>query len=232
MEGFVIKPAGYIPGSAIPACFRCTAAPRWSSAASSTTRYSAWPAWATSSSTNPRGADGRRGGFRQPDRAARTIDFDDFMGSPTRLSPDVPTLIPERIGICGGSQRVHVQLDDRPPQRYAAAVSQRSISNYMTKSCARILASPTTWPSWAPHPGEDFDTCWEHSPLKMAHRATTPTLFVQSDGDYRCWMSDAVQMFSALKRSGVDTRLVLFHGGAMSSPARASRKTASPACGS
>ncbi len=97
-------------------------------------------------------------------------------------------------------------------QRYAAAVSQRSISNYMTKSCARILASPTTWPSWAPHPGRTSTPAGSTRPLKMAHRATTPTLFVQSDEDYRCWMSDAVQMFSALKRSGVDTRLVLFHG--------------------
>mgnify|MGYP000476764428 CR=1 FL=1 len=37
-------------------------------------------------------------------------------------------------------------------------------------------------------------------------------LLLQSDEDYRCWMGDAIQMFSAVKRQGVDTRMVLFHG--------------------
>ena len=45
-----------------------------------------------------------------------------------------------------------------------------------------------------------------------ANMAKTPTLFIQSDEDYRCWMGDAIQMFSALKYFGVDARLCLFHG--------------------
>ena len=32
-----------------------------------------------------------------------------------------------------------------------------------------------------------------------APKATTPTLFIQADEDYRCWMSDAIQMYTALK---------------------------------
>jgi len=62
------------------------------------------------------------------------------------------------------------------------------------------------------NPWEDIDTVWEHSPLKCAPKATTPTLFIQSDEDYRCWMSDAIQMFTALKVNGVPSRLALFHG--------------------
>ena len=42
--------------------------------------------------------------------------------------------------------------------------------------------------------------------------AKTPTLFIQSDEDYRCWMGDAIQMFSALKYFGVEARMCLFHG--------------------
>ena len=55
-------------------------------------------------------------------------------------------------------------------------------------------------------------TMWQHSPLKYANMAKTPTLFIQSDEDYRCWMGDAIQMFSALKYFGVEARLCLFHG--------------------
>ena len=52
----------------------------------------------------------------------------------------------------------------------------------------------------------------EHSPLKYANMAKTPTLFIQSDEDYRCWMGDAIQMFSALKYFGGEARMCLFHG--------------------
>lgn len=53
---------------------------------------------------------------------------------------------------------------------------------------------------------------WVCSPLKYAHKAKTPTLFIQSDEDYRCYMGDALQMFSALKYFGVEARMCLFHG--------------------
>ena len=53
---------------------------------------------------------------------------------------------------------------------------------------------------------------WEHSPLKYADKATTPTLFIHSDMDYRCWMAEGLQMFTALKLHGVPARLCLFHG--------------------
>ena len=50
------------------------------------------------------------------------------------------------------------------------------------------------------------------SPLKEAPKGRTSLLLLQSDEDYRCWMGDAIQMFSAVKRQGVDARMVLFHG--------------------
>ena len=53
---------------------------------------------------------------------------------------------------------------------------------------------------------------WECSPLKYAEHCKTPTLFIHSDEDYRCWMVEAFQMFSALKLHGVESRICLFHG--------------------
>ena len=51
---------------------------------------------------------------------------------------------------------------------------------------------------------------WDISPLKYADRAVTPTLFIHSDHDFRCWMVEGIQMFTALKMHGVDSRLCLF----------------------
>ena len=41
---------------------------------------------------------------------------------------------------------------------------------------------------------------------------TTPTLFLHSDEDYRCWMAEGLQMVNALLQHGVPTRMILFHG--------------------
>ncbi|MNP75512.1 Prolyl oligopeptidase family protein [compost metagenome] len=53
---------------------------------------------------------------------------------------------------------------------------------------------------------------WDQSPLKYADRCKTPTLFLHSDEDYRCWQAEALQMFTALKMHGVDSKLCMFKG--------------------
>ncbi|MBQ4051700.1 MAG: prolyl oligopeptidase family serine peptidase, partial [Oscillospiraceae bacterium] len=62
------------------------------------------------------------------------------------------------------------------------------------------------------NPWSNPDLMWIQSPLKYADKAKTPTLCIQSDEDYRCWMGDAIQMFTALKMHGVPARMCLFHG--------------------
>lgn len=53
---------------------------------------------------------------------------------------------------------------------------------------------------------------WEQSPLKYADKVETPTLFINSNEDYRCYHTEGLQMFTALKYFGVESRLVLFKG--------------------
>ena len=53
---------------------------------------------------------------------------------------------------------------------------------------------------------------WWHSPLKYADKCVTPTLFIHSDRDYRCWMVEGLSMFTALKMHGCESRLCLFKG--------------------
>jgi dipeptidyl aminopeptidase/acylaminoacyl peptidase len=60
-------------------------------------------------------------------------------------------------------------------------------------------------------PWEDPEAIWEHSPIKYADKVKTPTLFLHSDEDTRCWMVEGIQMFYALKNFHVPARLVLFH---------------------
>ena len=96
--------------------------------------------------------------------------------------------------------------------RFAAACSQRSISNWVSKCMTTDIGYYFNMDQIKADPWNSPEKMWQHSPLKYANMAKTPTLFIQSDEDYRCWMGDAIQMFSALKYFGVEARLCLFHG--------------------
>ena len=96
--------------------------------------------------------------------------------------------------------------------RSAAACSQRSIANWISKCMTTDIGYYFNMDQLAADPWNSPEKMWAHSPLKYADMAKTPTLFIQSDEDYRCWMGDALQMFSALKYFGVEARVCLFHG--------------------
>lgn len=57
-----------------------------------------------------------------------------------------------------------------------------------------------------------MELLWKQSPLQFAPNCKTPTLFIHSDEDYRCYMAEGLAMFSAIKRNGCPSRLCLFHG--------------------
>ena len=163
--------------------------------------------------TNPRGSDGRGEDFANITENLGYIDFDDFMEFADVVCERYSDIDDKRIGICGGSYGGFMcNWMVGHTNRFAAAASQRSISNYLTKAFCTDNGYYHNMSQLGTTPWHDFETVWEHSPLKCAPSATTPTLFIQADEDYRCWMGDAVQMFTALKMNGTDARMVLFHG--------------------
>lgn len=163
--------------------------------------------------TNPRGSDGRGEAFADLTEAFGTKDYIDIMEFTDEVLRRYPQIDPERLGVGGGSYGGFMtnwiigQTD-----RFASAVSQRSISNYLSKVMYTDIGYTMNRLQLGAYPWEDFDKVWKMSPLCYAHRVKTPTLFLQSDEDYRCWMGDALQMFSAVKRNGTPARFVLFHG--------------------
>ena len=97
--------------------------------------------------------------------------------------------------------------------RFKAACSQRSISNLVTTALTSDLGERVMKQSCGDcSPWKNEEILWDQSPLKYAKNATTPTLFLHSDKDFRCFMGEAFQMFTALKQSGVETEMYLFHG--------------------
>ncbi len=214
LEGFVLKPLGFDPEKRYPGVLEMHGGPK---VAFGPIYHHEMQCLAAKGYfvfyTNPRGSDGRGEDFANVTCNLGKIDFNDFMDFTDEVIRRYPQLIPERIGICGGSYGGFMcNWMVGHTDRFAAAASQRSISNYFTKSLTTDIGFNHNMSQLGTTPWEDFETFWATSPLSAADKAVTPTLFIQSDEDYRCWMSDALQMYSALKRGGVPTKLCLFHG--------------------
>ena len=214
LEGFVLKPVGYEKGRKYPGILEMHGGPK---VVFGGIFHHEMQCFANQGYfvfyTNPRGADGRGEDFANITGQLGYIDFKDFMEFTDEVLRRYPDIDADRVGICGGSYGGFMcNWMIGHTDRFAAAASQRSISNYLTKSLCTDIGYNHNMSQLETDPWQDFDRVWEHSPLKCAPYAKTPTLFIQSDEDYRCWMSDAIQMYTALKMNGTDARLALFHG--------------------
>lgn len=163
--------------------------------------------------TNPRGSDGRGRDFSDIRGKYGTIDYEDLMDFTDLILEKYPAIDSEKLGVMGGSYGGFMtNWIIGHTQRFAAACSQRSISNWVSKFGITDIGYYFNSDQQQATPWDNFDHFWEVSPLKHAPNAKTPTLFIHSDEDYRCHYSCAMQMHTALKLHGVTSRLVLFHG--------------------
>ncbi len=94
--------------------------------------------------------------------------------------------------------------------RFKAAVTQRSISNWQSfYGVSDIGYFFTKW-----EVGSDLDEnpakLWHHSPLKYVDQIETPLLILHSENDYRCPIEQGEQLYVALKHRGKETMFVRF----------------------
>ena len=163
--------------------------------------------------SNPRGSDGRgdqfadiRGGYGQE-------DYRDLMAVVDRALEKFPFIDEDRLGVTGGSYGGFMtNWIIGHTDRFEAAVSCRSISNWISKFNTTDIGYFFVADQQDGNPWEDHDKLWDQSPLKYADRVNTPTLFIHSREDYRCWEGEALQMFTALKYFDVPAKLCLFEG--------------------
>jgi len=163
--------------------------------------------------TNPRGSSGRGDDFADLREKYGTIDYDDLMNVVDAATEAYPFVDADHLGVMGGSYGGFMtNWAIGQTGRFKAAVSQRSISNWICKFNTTDIGYFFNKDAIGTDPWEEggADKLWWHSPLKYANKAVTPTLFIHSEQDYRCWLAEGLQMFTALRYHGVDSRLVLF----------------------
>ena len=159
---------------------------------------------------NPRGGDTYGHEFSDIRGKYGTIDYEDIMAF-TDYVIDHYAVDESRMGVTGGSYGGFMtNWIVGHTDRFKVAATQRSISNwisfYGTSDIGYYFGPDQT----AVDPIIDFEEAWNQSPLKYVNNIKTPLLFIHSDKDYRCPIEQAMQLYTAVKHRGVDTRFVLF----------------------
>jgi dipeptidyl aminopeptidase/acylaminoacyl peptidase len=160
---------------------------------------------------NPRGGQGYGEAHSKAIwNAWGTADYDDLM-SWTDYVQRKPYVDGRRMGVTGGSYGGYMtNWIIGHTDRFKAAVTQRSVSNYISM----WGSSDFNWvfqmelgdvPPW-----KGFNNYWRQSPMKFMGSAKTPTLVIHSEQDLRCAIEQGEQVFVALKRLGVETEMVRF----------------------
>ena len=102
--------------------------------------------------------------------------------------------------------------------RFQAAVTGAGISNwisdYGTADIPRTKESEFFGTPWEERGAE---TLWRQSPIRLASRVHTPTMFIHGEADLRVPIEQAEQMYTALQKNAVPSRFVrypgMYHGG-------------------
>lgn len=214
MEGFVLKPADYDESKCYPGILDIHGGPK---TVYGEVFFHEMQYWANEGYfvffCNPRGSDGRGDEFADIRGKYGTIDYDDLMKFTDWVLEKYPQIDKCRIGVTGGSYGGFMtNWIIGHTDRFKCAASQRSISNWISKFGTTDIGYYFNADQMQSTPWDNVEKMWFHSPLKYANQAVTPTLFIHSEEDYRCWIGEGLQMFTALKYHGVDARLCMFRG--------------------
>lgn len=214
IHGWAMRPVDWEPGRRYPAILHIHGGPR---TVFGDVFHHEMQVWANAGYfvfyCNPRGSDGRGNEFGFISGKYGSIDYEDIMAFLDEMLSQYPEVDPARVGVTGGSYGGFMtNWIIGHTDRFAAAASQRSIANWTTFEYTTDIGLRFAKGQMRATTDTDAEKLWSHSPLRYAKNCHTPTLFIHSDNDFRCWMSEGLAMFTALKKAGVETKLCLFRG--------------------
>jgi dipeptidyl aminopeptidase/acylaminoacyl peptidase len=122
----------------------------------------------------------------------------------------LPYVDAARLGVMGGSYGGYLtnwaigHCGD-----FAAAITDRCVSNLLS------MAGTSDYPDrpdhyWEGNAWDRPEARWEQSPIRYFGNVRTPTLIIHSEGDLRCNVEQAEQVFTTLQALGVPTRFVRY----------------------
>ncbi len=137
-------------------------------------------------------------------------DYRDLMNGVDAALARFPFLDGSRLGVMGGSYGgymtnwVVTQTD-----RFRAAVSIASLSNLIS-FYSTSLYQDLIHAEFNGFPWDNYEKLWERSPLAHIKKAKTPVLLIHGELDNDVHITQAEEMFTALRMRGVESVLVRY----------------------
>ena len=137
-------------------------------------------------------------------------DYRDLMRGVDVALERFPYLDKDRMGVMGGSYGGYMtnwivtQTD-----RFKAAIASASLSNLIS-FYSTSLYQDLVHAEFGGMPWDNYEKLWDRSPLKHIKNVKTPTMLVHGENDNDVHITQAEEMFTALKMRGVDTVLVRY----------------------
>jgi len=214
LDTWIIRPPGFNPKKKYPAIFEIHGGPK---TVYSDVFYHEFQVLANRGYVvfycNPRGGDGKGNAFMDIFGDYGGRDFLDLMEVLDGVLERFDFIDKTRLGVTGGSYGGFMtNWIIGKTDRFKAAVSQRSIASWDTMFLTSDIGFYFAPDQVRGDPWKGRKKSWEQSPIRLAPNVKTPTLFIHSDRDLRCWHVEGIQMLTALRYHGVESRLVLFHG--------------------
>jgi dipeptidyl aminopeptidase/acylaminoacyl peptidase len=137
-------------------------------------------------------------------------DYRDLMAGVDGVIRKQSWIDADRLGVTGGSYGGFMTnwiITQTPRFRGAVAVASLSnlISFYSTSLYQDLIHA-----EFGGFPWDNFDLLWQWSPLRYVRQVQTPTLFIHGENDNDVHITQAEEMYMALKRRGVETVLVRY----------------------
>ncbi len=160
---------------------------------------------------NPRGSSGY--GQRFSDGTINEWgggDYRDLMAGVDEALRKFPWVDQNRLGVTGGSYGGFMtNWIITQTTRFKAAVSTASVSNLIS-FYSTSLYQDLVHAEFGGFPWDNYELLWQWSPLRYVRQAQTPTLFLHGELDNDVHITQAEEMYMALRRRGVETTLVRY----------------------
>jgi dipeptidyl aminopeptidase/acylaminoacyl peptidase len=116
----------------------------------------------------------------------------------------------QRMGVTGGSYGGFMTnwIITQTP-RFRGAVAVASLSN-LVSFYSTSLYQDLIHAEFGGFPWDNFDLLWQWSPLRYVRQVQTPTLLIHGENDNDVHITQAEEMYMALKRLGVQTVFVRY----------------------
>ncbi|MHC0036384.1 S9 family peptidase [Pseudoneobacillus sp. C159] len=214
IEGWVIKPYGFEDGKTYPMILQIHGGPAtaYGNGLHHEMQLMASKGYVVLY-TNPRGSHGYGHDFVNAvigDYGG--MDYEDIMAGVDYALANFNYIDQDQLFVTGGSYGGYMtNVIVTRTERFKAAVTQRSICNWHSfYGTSDIGFFFTEWQHGHADLWDDVEKLLKVSPLTHARNVKTPTLILHSEQDLRCPMEQAEQWYIALKRLGVETKLVRF----------------------